>query len=360
MSISQHSVFRSTKVFSSLDGLRCLSILGVLWHHTVEPPTYAPILFRGFLGVDMFFVLSGFLIVTLLLREKETHSAISLKSFYVRRALRIFPLYYGLLLALAVTLFFVFPQPRMAEPFLQAMPFYTTYTSNWIHDTTFMAITWSLATEEQFYLFWPLVERFLRGGCVYAILAGLIFVNQLVNFAVVDGFLQEVMGLAHLEILDSTFTPICLGVALAHVLHSRRGFAFVVRFLGRRHSSLVTLLALVCALNIPVHDISGLPRLAIQILMTMLLCCCVLREEHMLSKPLSWRPVRRLGTLSYGMYLFHMMARQVAVFLLGSLPLRLDGSLFIVCTLLTIVLAEVSFRYYETPFLRLKVFFSRI
>ena len=297
----------------------------------------------------MFFVLSGFLIVTLLLRENETRGAISLRSFYARRALRIFPLYYGLLLAMAVALFFVFPQARMAEPFFQAMPFYITYTSNWIHDTTSMAITWSLATEEQFYLLWPLVERFLGGGGVYVILTGLIFVNQPVRFAVVDSFLQEVIGLGRLEILDITFTPICLGVALAHTLHSARGFAFVARFLGRRYSSLVTLLALVCALNIPVHDISGLPRLAIQILMTMLLCCCVLREDHLLAKPLSWRPMRRLGVLSYGMYLFHMMVRHVAVFLVGFLPLRLDGSLFIVCTLLTIVLAEVSFRYYETP-----------
>src|SRR5688500_8977594 len=96
-----HDAFLRTRHFGSLDGVRCFSILAVVWHHTDHSWVGAAWAGRGFLGVDMFFVLSGFLIVTLILREKDRTGTISLKDFYVRRTLRIFPIYYGLLLVLA-------------------------------------------------------------------------------------------------------------------------------------------------------------------------------------------------------------------------------------------------------------------
>ncbi len=75
--------FKGVKEFSSLNGMRCLSITYVIWHHTMLMPTESviPMLTRGFLGVDIFFVISGFLIVTLLLREKEKKGCIRLKIF---------------------------------------------------------------------------------------------------------------------------------------------------------------------------------------------------------------------------------------------------------------------------------------
>jgi peptidoglycan/LPS O-acetylase OafA/YrhL len=87
-----HATYRTTKHFASLDGVRCCCILAVIWHHCPHPPSPANVLERGFLGVDMFFVLSGFLIVTLLLRERDRSGRINLKNFYVRRTLRIFPI----------------------------------------------------------------------------------------------------------------------------------------------------------------------------------------------------------------------------------------------------------------------------
>jgi peptidoglycan/LPS O-acetylase OafA/YrhL len=95
--IPLHHEFLEQRQFNLLDDVRCFCILTVLWHHA-NPPNFPPILKRGFLGVDMFFVLSGFLIVTLLLREQSTVGKISLRKFYARRALQIFPVYYGMLL----------------------------------------------------------------------------------------------------------------------------------------------------------------------------------------------------------------------------------------------------------------------
>jgi peptidoglycan/LPS O-acetylase OafA/YrhL len=93
---ARYKAFRGTFRFASLDGLRCLSIVGVVWHHGPGHQMGGP-LGSGFLGVDLFFVISGFLITTLLLREQDRYGSISLKHFYIRRSLRIFPLYYTVL-----------------------------------------------------------------------------------------------------------------------------------------------------------------------------------------------------------------------------------------------------------------------
>src|SRR5271168_3205722 len=102
MSLS-HQNFLQVQTFGSLDGLRALSILGVIWAHAwIVSPSYGrleaiPILRMGGFGVDVFFAISGFLITTLLLRERHKSGQISLRAFYVRRTLRIWPLYYATL-----------------------------------------------------------------------------------------------------------------------------------------------------------------------------------------------------------------------------------------------------------------------
>jgi peptidoglycan/LPS O-acetylase OafA/YrhL len=343
-----------------LDGLRCISIVGVVWHHSGEGPALAPMLHNGFLGVDLFFVLSGFLIVTLLLRERDARGAISLRNFYVRRSLRIFPLYYGVLLAL--TLFLLLPRPDadMREHFFDELPFYLTYTSNWIDAVTMMGIAWTLAAEEQFYVAWPPVERFLR-RLALPILVAFLLLNQAINFGLLDELLERGLGLRRsaLPILQATFTPICLGVALAHLLHRESGFRAAAWLLGRRWSSLVLALLLVAACNFP-GDLQGWPRLSIQLVMAGLLGACVVREDHSLQGLLGRRLVRRIGTVSYGVYLLHLFARHGAVLTLTWVGLEVPGLLFVVTLTFSLALAELSFRFYEKPFLRLKTRFARV
>src|SRR5260221_295593 len=103
LSTPKHAGYLAIRTFGSLDGLRALSILAVVWHHTQEGFHFLPIAYRGFLGVDLFFMISGFLIVTLLLRERRRTGTISVKKFYIRRFLRIFPPYYAVLTLVAIT-----------------------------------------------------------------------------------------------------------------------------------------------------------------------------------------------------------------------------------------------------------------
>src|SRR5882724_3561789 len=169
--------FRAKHV-PALDGLRGLAILLVITHHQLIPLS----LKGGFLGVDLFFVLSGFLITTLLLAEFDTTKAISLKNFYARRALRLGPALLVYLLACLIVAYHSQLLEWTRE--LKLIGLALAYSTNWRMafrwDATLdpTSIIWSLSIEEQFYLLWPLVffaclmSKFRRSH----IIAGLVFV----------------------------------------------------------------------------------------------------------------------------------------------------------------------------------------
>jgi peptidoglycan/LPS O-acetylase OafA/YrhL len=157
-----------------LDGLRGVAVIVVMALHIFKRASYFtthPILLAitkltsvGWVGVDIFFALSGFLITSILLRAKQEEHYF--RNFYVRRVLRIFPLYYA---ALAVLLLFAPKiEPEFTKQLNIALPVLLLYQQNWailfkdFHLTQYLGITWSLAIEEQFYLIWPLVVFFLN------------------------------------------------------------------------------------------------------------------------------------------------------------------------------------------------------
>ena len=126
--------FLQTSYFPSLDGLLAVSIVAVVWHHAAGHRQ--GILGRGFLGVEHFFAISGFLITTLLLRERERTGTISLPSFYVRRTLRIFPLYYAVLaLYVGLVALTAATTPAGAQ-FFANLPAFATYTSTGLSIST--------------------------------------------------------------------------------------------------------------------------------------------------------------------------------------------------------------------------------
>ena len=354
-SATTHQTFLGTKTFGALDGLRALSILAVLWHHTYESSTGWRATDRGFLGVDLFFVISGFLIVTLLLRERDRKGAISLKGFYIRRFLRIFPVYYGMLFALALVFLTVGKNANMAPAFFDDLPWALSYTSNWAELTTFLAITWSLSAEEQFYVLWPPLERFLRGAAIPVLLV-LLVGSQLIHFGVVDGAMARLGFAAHEpEFLRQTgFTPILLGVLLAHGLHDPRSHAWLARLLHPRGLGVLALGVIVFICTVAPADLTGWPRFTLHLAMAVLVGACIIREDHLLMPALKLPPLVRIGLLSYGMYLFHMLCRHGCNAVLQKLGLTHEAWLFPVTLLVTVVVAQLSFTFYEQRFLKLK------
>jgi peptidoglycan/LPS O-acetylase OafA/YrhL len=149
------SRFERTKYFPSLDGLRALCVLLVMFNHIqVAIP---PWIF-GWMGVDVFFVLSGFLITTLLLREKERTGRVSLKGFYTRRFFRIIPIYLFTILLYAVVLRVTHDHAKTAQ-FKAALPWLLTFMQEYrpAADGTVMGHAWTLGIEEKFYALWPLL-----------------------------------------------------------------------------------------------------------------------------------------------------------------------------------------------------------
>lgn len=341
--------FRQQRHFGSLDGLRCASILAVLWHHSphgdLTPAT------RGFLGVDLFFVLSGFLITTLLLRERAATGTISLRAFYMRRLLRIFPLYYATLFG-CVVLALLRPGSAVSQDFLRVLPWYLTYTSNWGPTEDFFAHAWSLAVEEQFYLVWPPILVF--AGTRRAVPALAVFLT---------GNVALDLGLFGPEALEigrrlAAFTAIGFGVLLGIAMHQPRTFAWLEPFVGRHWSILLPLGALAALVWVP-GDIAGWPRLAIHLAMTWLVAAAVARTNHGLASALRQRLVVHIGAISYGMYLLHGLCLIATHALLGRRDPGVVVPFFVVGTLLTVVVATASHRYFERPFLRLKTRFER-
>jgi len=346
--------FRRTKAFSSLDGLRCLSIVGVILAHTLwNVQWWLPALRMGYLGVDFFFVISGFLIVTLLLRERERTGDISLRKFYARRTLRIFPLYYGVIFALAI-FSLVRKDTDFAMHFWGDFPYYLTYTANLV--IVHFLILWSLSTEEQFYVIWPSIEKYFpKHGVV--ILAVLLLINQFINFPQGRALLAAAIGKdqwTNLHIAQVTFTPILLGVTAAHLLHSKRGFNLLRFVAGSRWASACWFLIMAGVLSVCPVYVTGFSRLVIHVCMAFLLISCVWREDHVMKPLLATYPMQRIGQISYGMYLMHVFAIHAARVIFHYRQEDTSIWYFIAVLIITIVLAEFSFRFYETPFLKLK------
>jgi peptidoglycan/LPS O-acetylase OafA/YrhL len=346
--------FKANKVFGGLDGLRFFGIFAVVWHHSIEEISFFRISKYGFLGVDLFFVVSGFLIVTLLLREKEKQGNISLKSFYIRRALRIFPLYYGFLLAMVVVYTLISRDSGFGRVFLSQLPIYFSYLGNFFPVS--LGIVWSLAAEQQFYLIWPILEKNAHRYITPILMVALI-ANQFVNFQ--RQALGVWLGIPQLNhVMDTTFTPILLGVGLAHLLHHASTFGYCQNLLLKKYSAVLWLISLILTVSLVPDDISGFPRLLIHCLMTLLVGSVVVNERNKLMPVLSFSPIARIGAISYGIYLFHIYALVAADKILQKINLDQELMVFILGFAISIVVAELSYRFYESPFLRLKNKFS--
>jgi peptidoglycan/LPS O-acetylase OafA/YrhL len=343
-----HADFRATRVFTSLNGLRCLSILAVIWHHAAGGAYALPLAGRGYFGVTLFFVISGFLITTLLLRERESYGDISLTGFYARRTLRIFPLYYTVILLYLALVLVVERDSAAGHAFLHHnVAHYATYTANWfvpLHDDrVIFYFAWSLAAEEQFYLVWPSVERYVRGHWPAVAAALLIAVPLAAAVAGRRGGAWTV--------LTNVPAGICLGVLLAHLLHAERGYRAAARVLGGRWASPALLVAAAAALAfVPVDGPLGV--LAVTAVLALLVGACVIREDHGLRALLTWRPVAWLGVVSYGMYLLHMLAMNASAKALDHLGLHHPLALFAVSVAAVAAAASASYHWYESRFLR--------
>lgn len=352
MPAARYEVFLATRHFGSLDGLRALCIAAVLWHHGpvwTELADPARILTRGFMGVDFFFVLSGFLITTLLLREERAYGRISLAGFYRRRILRIVPVYF--LVVTGVATYYILLKGQ--HEYLSILPYYYLFLSNFlVGDIPTLAPTWSLSVEEQYYMIWPLALILTPRRWIGWLLLAVIAINVMGAMGVFAplGIHAFDLGPLNIHLPTATYAPILIGSGAALLLDNPHGFRAAAAILGRRLAPLACFAALLILWQFGPANVRGLPNLAIHLVMTACLISIVVREDNILRPLLGLRPIARVGEISYGIYLYHLLALDVVN------RLGIGGPWFVTIaySLLAIAIAEFSFRTFEAYFRRLR------
>ncbi len=350
--LDARTTYLSRAYFPALDGLRALSITPVVLYHATPRPLEGA-LGRGPLGVDLFFALSGFLITTLLLRERRDAGEISLSRFYARRSLRIFPAYYVVLLgyaAYAVTLSDTSP---VRAHFFASLPFFATYTTNWLIDfavphAVLFSYAWSLAAEEQFYAFFPgviaLASRVIGRAHLPAALA---MAALLVWDALAEKELFFASGTVAERVATSFPAPIGLGCLVALALDHPRTFALLAGLLA--HPAMRLVLAAVAAMAFLV----GIPIALAWIAFALWIGAMALPHRGLDDRLLASAPLRALGRISYSLYLTHVAAIGIVRRLF---PERVEstGFVFLLAFPLAILVATALHLSVERPLLRLK------
>jgi peptidoglycan/LPS O-acetylase OafA/YrhL len=340
--------FHERKYFAALDGLRTLSIVPVVWHHST-PYTYEGVLGRGATGVDLFFAISGFLITTLLIRERGRDGAIDLGAFFLRRAFRIFPLYFlvlGLNWSYAV---WVRPDLGPSQRFLERLPYYATYTANWLRPETLAApslfvFAWSLCTEEQFYLFWAPVLRWVR-RLRWAGLAMLIIVLLDLAIERTPAALSRALPAQARIVVSSFATPIGLGALAAMVAHHPRFGRTLTTLAQHRWVAPCSLLVVVSLVVVP-----WAPLPLFHAALALLVFSYASRRADGAPSVFEHPAITYVGRISYGIYLWHVAVIGGLKWALPELQAR-PLLLFLFAFPLSVAVAAVSYRGFEARFL---------
>ena len=340
-----------------LDGLRAFAVMAVLLYHAG-----VPFLQGGFIGVDVFFVLSGFLITSLLLRGFDTRGVVSLRGFYFRRFLRLVPALLALVLALAVVAPVLLPRAQAKSYYVDAL-LALTYLSNWarafvLHPPDLLAHTWSLAIEWQFYLLWPcLLVALLKAGVprrriltIAACLALLSWSWRSLLFATGQSIDRVYNG------LDTRVDALMIGCALAVALSSPLGVALKSEQ-ARRVLRLSAPAAVLVLLSFAVVGRWNSAAMVYYGFFVVAICAGVLvlaaqsPGSRWLRAVLSNRVAVWTGSISYGLYLWHYpVFRLIAR---SGLPhtsiVDLTAGMVI-----TFGCAAASYYFLETPAMRLR------
>jgi peptidoglycan/LPS O-acetylase OafA/YrhL len=322
------------------------------------------------LGVEMFFAISGFLIVTLLLRERSKTGTVSLRKFYARRSLRIFPIYYtSILTVIFVTCFLALmhkPGPFLFYRF--AFVVLLTYTQDFIPaDLGSFHPCWSLAMEEQFYLVWPTIEKLTSTWVRWILLIAVIVASELTNFGFFNSLIQRIYhdpAAIKMPLFSATFAPIAFGVCLAHLFNNPRTYRVAFRVLGYRWAPIVWTTVLALVFGFAPADLSGMPHLLIQLTLALLLASVVIREDSFAAPLLTFPLLARIGAISYGLYLYHQWILDFSKRFIDGIVHRVGVPQissflhFLIACNLCIIVADLSFRWFEKPILRLRARFQ--
>jgi peptidoglycan/LPS O-acetylase OafA/YrhL len=352
----------SERYIPAIDGLRAISVIAVLLYHLTLP--WWP---GGFLGVDLFFVISGYVITRLILDSIERSSALDLRKFYRSRIRRLFPAL--IFMVVTTTLFIGVWAPETVKRFVSDLPFLFTGLMNWalvareqdyfstIGRPPLLQHTWSLAVEIQFYLLWPLILLFvLRFFGKKRIPAFALF------FALASGTLLFLYSVKIDAESSSSVSHVYFG-SDTHSIGLFLGAALAVRWIPRNFSADIEegaknfidgfgIAAFIGLLSLFLFVDPNDPTLyRIAFPLTAIFGCMALMSlvhpASRLARQFTRAPMMWIGERSYGIYLWHWVVFQVtrpSVDLVGE-----DWALYSLRILIVFALADISYRWIEVP-----------
>jgi peptidoglycan/LPS O-acetylase OafA/YrhL len=364
---SSTNQLNSGHYISYLDSVRSFAILGVLAVHAGVPGFDA-----GWLGVDLFFALSGFLITTLLLNEWRASSNIALNKFWARRFLRLMPAYY--LYAIGVTLAIWYWPGSVISVHGGWTPGEFT-VALWAYFINFAPMggiwngqgatihLWSLAVEEQYYLFWPI--------CLFLTLnysKHRIFISWALFAAVFTYFVAFATAEERAGMLYARGFSLFLASAIAVSLHQWRRESGVHRLLRAQVNNLLGLALLSTLIVFAIASLRILTETQVRhFLLPPLVFCYVSSVAGLWYAPVgpTWRFVLTrpaliyIGKVSYGIYLYHEVVRifvwwATETAFMGYSRVLVYGVRLMLYVILSVAVAGASYRFLERPFLELK------
>ena len=352
----------------TLDGLRGISILAVMFVHG-RPFSFGR---GGFLGVDIFFVLSGFLITSLLLEEWTQNGSVSFRNFYIRRGLRLLPPLL-LLIGLCLIQVAIFPPPEGTAHGVKSVLVALCYLTNWMPNAVYPPLvhTWSLGIEEQFYIVWPVLLVFLLWmklspraivGLLLLLIA-VIGVHRAMLWHDLSG-IEQTLVFSRLDArADALLVGCVVGVLISRNLIIAKKYSFAV-------IRIMTLLSVVglsaCLIAVPLNSgflyYGGFTLVAAMV--AGIIANLFTSPWRLLEVTLGLSWLRWFGRLSYGLYLWHL-----PIYLLydqfgprlafRSYTLSVFAP-FLFKVSLAIGVATLSFYFVEQPALKLKSRFSAL
>jgi peptidoglycan/LPS O-acetylase OafA/YrhL len=341
-----------------LDGLRAISVAAVILYHAGF--TWMT---GGFFGVEVFFVVSGYLITALLLDEQERTYRVSLREFWFRRARRLLPALFTMLFTVALWTA-LFGTSEQQSTLKRDLPWSIFYAGNWGQivgkvpyfasaDPPLLRHLWSLAVEEQWYLIWPLVfvaimavgtgDRRRRGTLLLSTVCTLMVATSLMHGHVSNNALYL-----------STFTRasgLLLGAGSAFVWRPWRSPS-PSQVRGRRLDPIgaAALTLLICIMSVASLTDAYIYQWllpVVSILSMIVIAVVVYPAANGMRRILGWKPLVEVGRRSYGLYLWHW-----PIFVIGNVYHSGSWRKFVVAVALTAAVSELSYRYIETPIRR--------
>lgn len=354
--------------FPNLNGIRFIAAFLVIIHHIEQIKlmfhldNYWEVPFVrviGKLGVVLFFVLSGFLITYLLLAEEQVFKTINIRKFYIRRMLRIWPLYF-LIVLLAL---FIFPNINLfiwpdygKEVIYQNLPLkvilFAVFLPNLVlamlGKIPYASHIWSIGTEEQFYLVWPILLRYFKRNRIFLMLSIILF------YATVVFILYFNQGV--LQRFWSTFRIDCMAIGGIYAILLFRKSP-VIKILMNKFLFYSTLVLVILLLAFGVF-IPFIHYDFYSVLFGIIILNFAANPAIHIS--LENKVFNYLGNISYGLYMYHPVGITLALVISLSINRPTNWLIYPLSTLFTIILAALSYTYFEAFFLRFKDRFSRI